>query len=164
MECHTCTITFIYGIQSVHEMSAAMNLEFVFSFNRIHCNYCHSANDRVFVLGWGIGWCCRPGLDGRGLRRMLQYATLQTGRFFHHEMPFQKCVWRFAAAASTFCSLTDRYLIDIIIPVVRHFYNKTLVCTFTVATLHHMNICYDYLPLNSIPLCAFYQGCPGYIN
>ena len=57
----TCTITFIYGIQSVHEMSAGMNLEFVFSFNRIHCNYCHSANDRVFVLGWGIGWCCRPG-------------------------------------------------------------------------------------------------------
>ena len=47
---------------------------FVFSFNRIHCNYCHSANDRVFVLGWGIGWCCRPGLDGRGLQRMLQYA------------------------------------------------------------------------------------------
>ena len=68
MECHTCTITFIYGIQSVHE------IEFVFSFNRIHCNYCHSANDRVFVLGWGIGWCCRPGLDGRGLQRMLQYA------------------------------------------------------------------------------------------
>ena len=32
--------------------------------------------------------------------------------------------------ASTFCSLTDRYLIDIITSVIRHFYNKTLVCTF----------------------------------
>ena len=29
------------------------------------------------------------------------------------------------------------------------------------ATVHN---CYDYLPLNSIPLCALYQGCPGYIN
>ena len=55
-------------------------------------------------------------------------------------------------------------LTSVITSVVRHFYNKTLVCTFTVATLHHMNICYDYLPLNSIPLCALYQGCPGYIN
>ena len=56
---------------------------------------------------------------------------------------------------------------DKITSVVRHFYNKTLVCTFIVVTLHHMNICYDYLPLNSIPLCALYQGyqgCPGYIN
>ena len=161
MECHTCTITFIYGIQSVHEMSAGKNLEFVFSFNRIHCNYCHSANDRVFVLGWGIGWCCR---QGQGHAAYVAVCNITNRSIFHHEMPFQRCVWRFAAAASTFCSLTDIYLIDIITPVVRHFYNKTLVCTFTVATLHHMNICYDYLPLNSIPLCALYQGCPGYIN
>ena len=35
----------------VHEMSAGMNLEFVFSFNRIHCNYCHSANDVAVACG-----------------------------------------------------------------------------------------------------------------
>ena len=72
-------------------MSAGMNLEFVFSFNRIHCNYCHSANDRVFVFGVGDrvvlqAWVV---LDGRGLRRMLQYAALQTGRFFTTKCHFK---------------------------------------------------------------------------
>ena len=80
-----------------------------------------------------------------GLAAYVAVCNITNRSICHHEMPFQRCVWRFAAAASTFCSLTDRYLIDIITSVVRHFYNKTLACTFTVATLHHMNICYDYL-------------------
>ena len=55
-----------------------MNLEFVFSFNRIHGNYCH----RVVLQAWMV-------LDGRGLRRMLQYATLQTGLFFTTKCHFK---------------------------------------------------------------------------
>ena len=70
-------------------MSAGMNLEFVFSFNRIHCNYSHSANDMVFVLGDRVVLQAWVVLDGQGLRRMLQYATLQTGRFFTTKCHFK---------------------------------------------------------------------------
>ena len=109
-------LRFIYGILSVHEMSAGMNLEFVFSFNRDSLlTIVIDDNDRVFVLGWGIhgGVAVLGGVKWQGLAAYVAVFNItESGRFIHHEMPFQRCVWRFAAAASTFCILTDRYLID----------------------------------------------------